>query len=60
MIVLAEGRCVFWFEKVYISTELVSLKKKKMEIYVAELNTKASKWITIAYMEVLQAILINS
>jgi len=58
MIVLAEGRCVFSFEKVCISTELVSVKK--MEIYVAELNTEASKLITIAYMEVLQEILINS
>jgi len=58
MIVLAEARCVISFE-VCISTELVSVKKK-IEIYVAELNTKASKLITIAYLVVLQEILINS
>jgi len=56
MIILAEGRCLFSFEKVYISTELVPQKKN----YAAELNTKASKLIIIAYMEVLQEILINS
>ena len=51
---------VFLLEKVCISTELVSVKKKDLEIYAAELDTEASKLIIVAYMELLQEILINS
>ena len=52
--------CVFVGKGLYFNRISICKKKKDLEIYAAELDTEASKLIIVAYMELLQEILINS
>jgi hypothetical protein len=54
------GVCVFVGKGLYFNRISICKKKKDLEIYAAELDTEASKLIIVAYMELLQEILINS